>query len=606
MKRWVSWIVLLSAVLWVAYGFVSPYHDAFNLDDFGQFPVLQGGRIKPIDTVARNALLFMNGKQNVRINQDKVLPDVWLLQAMVSPNITDTYPTFRIDHPDVLALIGHKLDDGHAYTFKQILPYVPMIEQQAELARKVEPNQRNAYQRALLLTYQRLMTYFQLKNSLQAEGWRSFDRELMSFQSTLYAGKPLMVAHADPNALSAQDRFVLDGLLVFYKKYQYLAQASFFSPIPPYQVGDEWQSMGSGLMGMFKSNVLSPAIISYAELLTAYQYQDSGRFNRAVSTYTDYLSKKFPEVMFRMKLETYFNRVAPFYQSMVLYLVVLLLVLVSWLKWPDVLGKTAFRLLLLAFLIHTVGLGLRMYLQGRPPVTNLYSSAVFVGWVAIVIGILLERIHKKGIGTMVSAIIGFLTLIIAHHLSIQGDTLEMMQAVLDSNFWLSTHVVTINMGYGGTFLMGILAHIYIFKSLLSPSFDETERKSLKSMVFGTACFAIFFSLVGTILGGIWADQSWGRFWGWDPKENGALLIVLWLAIILHARLAGLVKEKGLMVMAVFANIVTAFSWFGVNMLGVGLHSYGFMDQAFLWLVLFCFVELFVMWLGFAPQIFKRK
>ena len=89
---------------------------------------------------------------------------------------------------------------------------------------------------------------------------------------------------------------------------------------------------------------------------------------------------------------------------------------------------------------------------------------------------------------------------------------------------------------------------------------------------------------GTTLGGIWADQSWGRFWGWDPKENGALLIVLWNAVTLHARWGGMIKERGLMAMAVFGNIVTSFSWFGVNMLGIGLHSYGFMDKAFPWLV----------------------
>ena len=90
------------------------------------------------------------------------------------------------------------------------------------------------------------------------------------------------------------------------------------------------------------------------------------------------------------------------------------------------------------------------------------------------------------------------------------------------------------------------------------------------MVYGIVCFATLFSFVGTILGGIWADQSWGRFWGWDPKENGALLIVIWNAIILHARWGGLVRERGLMDLAVFGNIVTSFSWFGVNMLGVGL------------------------------------
>ena len=95
------------------------------------------------------------------------------------------------------------------------------------------------------------------------------------------------------------------------------------------------------------------------------------------------------------------------------------------------------------------------------------------------------------------------------------------------------------------------------------------------MIYGVVCFATLLSFVGTVLGGIWADQSWGRFWGWDPKENGALLIVIWNALILHARWGGMVKQRGMAVLAVLGNIVTAWSWFGTNLLGVGLHSYGF-------------------------------
>jgi len=158
--------------------------------------------------------------------------------------------------------------------------------------------------------------------------------------------------------------------------------------------------------------------------------------------------------------------------------------------------------------------------------------------------------------------------------------MEMMRAVLDSNFWLATHVVTITIGYSGTFLAGALAIGYTLRKHFAPNPDPESGKALLSMTYGVICFALFFSFVGTVLGGIWADQSWGRFWGWDPKENGALLIVLWNAIILHARLGGYARERGIMAMAIGGNIITSLSWFGVNMLGVGLHSYGFMDSAF--------------------------
>jgi len=178
--------------------------------------------------------------------------------------------------------------------------------------------------------------------------------------------------------------------------------------------------------------------------------------------------------------------------------------------------------------------------------------------------------------------------------------MEMMRAVLDSNFWLATHVVTIAIGYGATFLAGFLAIIYILRGVLTASLDRSTADALGRMVYGVICFATLFNLTGTVLGGIWADQSWGRFWGWDPKENGALIIVLWNSLILHARWGGMVRQRGLMNLAVFGNVVTAWSWFGVNMLGVGLHSYGFTDSAAFWLIVFGLSQIAVMMIGALP------
>jgi ABC-type transport system involved in cytochrome c biogenesis permease subunit len=191
-------------------------------------------------------------------------------------------------------------------------------------------------------------------------------------------------------------------------------------------------------------------------------------------------------------------------------------------------------------------------------------------------------------------------LLIAHHLSLSGDTMEMMRAVLDSNFWLATHVVVVTAGYSATFLAGFLGIIYILRGIFTRSLDTATADSLTRMVYGIICFATLFSFVGTILGGIWADQSWGRFWGWDPKENGALIIVLWNAIILHARWGGMIKQRGLMVLAIGGNIITSWSWFGTNMLGVGLHSYGFTDAAFVALSTFVVSQLALIGLGNLP------
>ena len=183
--------------------------------------------------------------------------------------------------------------------------------------------------------------------------------------------------------------------------------------------------------------------------------------------------------------------------------------------------------------------------------------------------------------------------------------MEMLRAVLDTNFWLATHVVTITIGYSGTFLAGAIAIVYALRRQFAPRLDPVTTRNLVSMAYGIIAFSLLFSFVGTVLGGIWADQSWGRFWGWDPKENGALLIVLWNAIILHARWGGYARERGIMAMAIFGNVITSLSWFGVNMLGVGLHSYGFMDKAFWALTGFCASQVLLMTLALLPRQFWK-
>jgi len=131
-----------------------------------------------------------------------------------------------------------------------------------------------------------------------------------------------------------------------------------------------------------------------------------------------------------------------------------------------------------------------------------------------------------------------------------------------------------------------------------------DQAFLGKVVYGILCFALFFSLVGTVLGGLWADDSWGRFWGWDPKENGALIIVMWNALILHARWDKMVRDYGTAVLAMAGNIVTAWSWFGVNELRAGLHTYGFTEGRMAMLLGFIVVQLGV--IGLATVIRPRK
>ena len=206
-----------------------------------------------------------------------------------------------------------------------------------------------------------------------------------------------------------------------------------------------------------------------------------------------------------------------------------------------------------------------------------------------------------GFGNIIASALGAKTTIIAYNLAGDGDTMAVLQAVLDTQFWLATHVVTIAMGYTATFAAGTLGIIYIATAMTTPAVNKDVERIFYKMMYGVVCFAILFSFFGTVLGGLWADDSWGRFWGWDPKENGALMIVLWNALVLHARWGGLVKTRGFAVLTVIGNIITAWSWFGVNELGVGLHSYGFTEGRKFWLAAFAATQLAIFFVGLVPK-----
>ena len=152
------------------------------------------------------------------------------------------------------------------------------------------------------------------------------------------------------------------------------------------------------------------------------------------------------------------------------------------------------------------------------------------------------------------------------------------------------------------FCRGLVGYrLYLCAGVLTPSLSTETGRQICRMIYGTLCFATFFSFVGTVLGGLWADDSWGRFWGWDPKENGALIIVLWNILVLHSCWGGLVQQRGLAVLAVAGNIAVGWSWFGVNELGVGLHSYGFTEGVLLALGIFVVSQLAIIGIGLLPM-----
>jgi len=603
MKRFLPLALLVLGALYLASPLFKKSKSAFDLDAFGRIPVVANGRTKPLDSVARNTLLLLQGRQRVVTPEKATLtPTQWLLDVFFRPQLADTYQHFEIVHPGVLDVFGLSPEDGDGkkrFSYRQITPKLEELDRQAGLAAGVEAPVRTAYQRAVLNLRDHVVLYQQLKHSLVIPDGSEFLSDLLRLQDNLPAA---IMAVRNRETGKPADATLAAFTMDMGSKFLRMEQIGNLLVIPPAAGATDsaWQKAGQALLGTFQNGSVNVHALTFAGLAHTWRTQQPEQFNTLLSKQRDESARAYAPILKKTDAETRFNQAEPFYTSMSLYVLAFLLAVFSWLKWPDVLQRSAYYLILLAWVATTVGIGMRMWLEGRPPVTNLYSSALFVGWGSVGLCLILEKIYRNSIGSVAAGLTGFCTLLIAHHLSLSGDTLEMMRAVLDSNFWLATHVVVITIGYAATFLAGFLAIIYVCRGVLTRSLDKATADALSRMVYGIICFATLFSLVGTILGGIWADQSWGRFWGWDPKENGALIIVIWNAIILHARWGGLARTRGIMALAIFGNIVTSWSWFGTNMLGVGLHSYGFMDQAFIALVLFVASQLALIGLAYLP------
>ncbi len=584
--------------------------------EFGKTPVHLNGRIQPLDSVARNALLSIQYKRTFKNDEGKKTPAiVWLAELLTRPDLAHQRPVFKIQDEDIrsllklpekpnnrseliIALLG-KGSEHFYYSFSELAPFIKTISEQANKAGELESQQRSRFQKAIIQLARSLSTYMSLSQTIHHGQVASFDQEL----SELEAFAPIGIeAVSKQQRGGAYDEEAFNQMMSVGMLYQRFEQSAHFFTIPGSGQNREreWQKASYALSQILQQGKASEIARSYATLVDAYRDNDASAFNQSVKALHADLDAIDPELIKKAGVEQIFNFIEPFYIAAAGYVMAFLAVLISWIRWPDKMNQASLWLILTCAIIHTVGIALRIYIIGYAPVINLYSSAIFVGWGAVLLAIGLELIFKNGIGNACASIIGFSTLLVAHHLSADGDTLEMLRAVLDNNFWLATHVIIITLGYSATFLAGAIGFIFILMSVLTDRIDKRSARSIGTMVYGIICFAMLFSFVGTILGGIWADQSWGRFWGWDPKENGALLIVIWNAIILHCRWGGFVRTRGTMMMAVFGNVVFSWSWFGTNMLGIGLHAYGFMDQAFKYLAAFVGLQLLVIALAALP------
>ena len=596
---------------------------------FKHLPIQEQGRIKPLDSFARNQLLKFYGKTSLTIYEEnqkfKIDAINWLIPILIQDINSLNVPIFKIQNPDVVDALNLKWREKSTFTYNEIndgLNYKDGTINNELLIKNIRNTNRaelelvdkqlfdlslkrdlfnELYHSASFLVPKILVNNSNIARLLQVEENQSISYahlvikinelynsiETRSEQDKHKLFKMLGPQFEnDPQLLS---NFILDLLLQEINLENLLYQSNILKIFPVKNEANEWLSpnilVEKNLVPKYKSMVLSIEDIFNSHI-------NQQKINKdQIKIYYNDINDIFNVNTKLLIRETNYNNANLFFWSLIFYILSLVsLIIFKMIKNINLNFKILpFIFLIIGFLYNTAGLVIRMNILNRPPVSTLYESIIFVAFISVFLAIILEFIKKDNISLFVGSIAGIVLHYISFGYAADGDTFGVLVAVLNSNFWLATHVTTITTGYGTTIIASLVGHIYLLQAVFVK--DKKSLKSTYNVMIATTFIALFFTMFGTILGGIWGDQSWGRFWGWDPKENGALLIVMWLLMMLHLKLSGWVKGAGYAFGLVLANITVALAWFGVNLLSVGLHNYGFTEGAAFNLLIFIIFKL---------------
>lgn len=330
-------------------------------------------------------------------------------------------------------------------------------------------------------------------------------------------------------------------------------------------------------------------------------YTSGGDMNAAVDALVDAINAAGsidPADLKRVNYELFYNSHKPWLMTAILYGVAIVLFGVSRIAGA-VLRKPLVILAILCgvagIVEHCLGITLRVLILERAPVSNTYEALLWMGLTGILLGGVAQAINRKGWYLFGGLAVAELSVLFSYLVPLESQT-NSLPAVLRSNYWLIVHVLTIVASYGVLAVGSLLGHVYLVKEVLmaktAPSPDERLSHPLVAQLYRALQLGVLLLTAGTILGGVWAADSWGRFWGWDPKETWALISIVVYFIMLHARYVRWLHDFGLAASAVLGFAAIVWTFYGVNyLMASGLHSYGFGNGGGGWVAIWAAAEI---------------
>ena len=566
-------------------------------------PIQNGGRIKPLSTFAGFSMLGLHGARSMKVEGSggktyKIGPTAWLMDSLFRPQLAIKLPTFRIDNSSVLEAIGVKTRGKRdRYSYSDIESGRGKLIELAKSYEAIDKDKRDPVQAQTialaynLREYESLLGYFGFARfgvTLHGSGKESAADQRADISAVMQTAPQIREQVAQSQAQGQPIDPHIQGLMEQVQDAANFAKFGLVILPPADPNNPTWLSAGNAIFNSISDPKQDPQLaiadIKALEITARSISQSEATFRQQLVSLRDQFAKRAEArgEYQHIQLEADFYQKNWFLNALVFFIIGTISALAMWTLGKGIAGRILSWITLAAtsagVILCTIAIVQRCIIMQRPPVGNLYDTIIFIATTAVLIALLIEAMTRRRFALGIAPILGTLLIILSRRFELGDakDNMDPLVAVLDSNYWLTTHVLTITLGYAAGLLSAFLSFIYLLiRGLRLLDDDKDARRFFTRSVYGMICLTLFLSLIGTVLGGIWANDSWGRFWGWDPKENGALLIVLWTLAILHARLGGYIREWGLHLAAVFTGAVVTFSWWHVNFLNTGLHNYGF-------------------------------
>ncbi|MEY2551423.1 MAG: hypothetical protein QOG12_1567 [Verrucomicrobiota bacterium] len=522
----------LAVALWVVLGLMAancfaqkadvPAADSSGLDfkQWGLLAIQEGGRRKPIDTFARETLIKITGRSTYTSGARTWQGTDFILSMLLDTHDWKSEPMILVSLGDLRQRLGLP-DEQRRFSFTQLttLPELNALADQAHAVRKAE--------------------------------------------------KPL--SRLQSEVMSVTERLGL---------FANIMQGSAFLIVPaPEKTSDPWL-VPPGFAQYYKEEQFAPVQTQLQTMANAYVKGDSFAFSRAANQLRDGLRRLSPKIYpddSALRLEYFYNHWDGFYRAAWSYGLALLLLAIASMRGKGGFIKiTGLALAVAGLLFHASGIVMRCLIAGRPPVTNMYESIIWVSFAVSFFGMIFFLRYRALVYLLAALPVSLVALLLVHQMPIaMPSSIDPLVPVLRDNFWLTIHVLTITLSYAAFALAMGFGHILLWRYARNPVAARADQP-MHFWLYRVLQLGVILLAAGTILGGVWANYSWGRFWGWDPKETWALIALLCYILTLHGRLAGWWTQFGLVVASVVCFLAVMMAWYGVNfVLGKGLHSYGF-------------------------------